>query len=238
MTPPVEARFAGLIRVGLVLLLAAAVGTVYWPALQGSWLWDDGLEIAGNATVHSPSGWWLAWARPEGMDYFPLKGTFQWLEWRLWGEATVGYHVAAVLLHLGAALLLWRALAELGLRHGWVAAFLFAVHPVAVESVAWVSEQKNGLSLVFALAALIAYLRAEKLPRSASNLAALALFAAALLCKSTVVMLPPLSADEGTDVRPIAHDHRHLVEQTLTPYEQQVRTETIAVTIYRPELRP
>ena len=91
--------------------LAAVTTWVYAPCLRGTWLWDDGLEVAQNPVVRSASGWWIPWVHPQGMDYFPLKSSVQWLEWHLWGQDTLGYHVLSLALHVAGALLVWRLVA-------------------------------------------------------------------------------------------------------------------------------
>jgi tetratricopeptide (TPR) repeat protein len=170
------------------IVLAAA--WIYGPVLHGSWLWDDGLEIVRNPQLTDAMGWWKAWTAPAGMDYLPLKSTFQWLEWHLWGGEVTGYHLINLSLHILSALLLWRLLDKLGVRHGWVGGLLFAVHPVAVESVAWISEFKNTLSLPPLLLACGAYVDWDARGRWGDYFRSLAWFLAALLCKSSVVMLP------------------------------------------------
>ena len=188
---------------------------VYWPALRGGWLWDDGLEIARNELLHRPGGWWRAWVAPAGLDYYPLKDSLQWVQWHLWGDHTLGYHLTNVGLHLLGALLVWRLLACLGARLGWIGGLLFAVHPLAVESVAWISELKNTLSLPLLLAAMICFVEfddgceggsaggaAQRVGdppspgfgglRNALHLYlwSIVFFLAAMLAKSSVVMFP------------------------------------------------
>jgi tetratricopeptide (TPR) repeat protein len=190
-------------RLGIAAGAAAIVLSTLWiygPALRGQWLWDDDLEISGNALLRDAGGWWRGWVAPSGMDYFPLKSTAQWLEWRLWGDRVIGYHLANVALHGVGALLLWRLFAKLfaGSRSGgaWAGAFLFAIHPVAVESVAWISEFKNVLSLPPLLLAAIAWVDSYRTEagraRTAAQLRSLAWFVVAMLCKTTVVMFPAM----------------------------------------------
>jgi len=131
-------------QAGFVLLLAC---WVYWPALHGGWLWDDGLEIARNPVLREASGWRTPWYAPTGLDYLPLKDTLQWVEWRLWGSQVLGYHVTNLVLHLASAGLIWNLLGRWGVRLPWLGGLLFAVHPLAVESVAWIAEFKNAVSL-------------------------------------------------------------------------------------------
>jgi tetratricopeptide (TPR) repeat protein len=172
------------------LALALICVWVYHPCLHGTWLWDDGLEVAQNPMVRSAGGWWQAWVHPQGMDYFPLKGTFQWIEWHLWGPDPFGYHAASLALHIAGSILVWRLLRVLGVPAAYVGGLLFAVHPMAVESVAWISELKNTLSLPPLLLAAIAAVRFDSGGRRRDQVLALLWFVAALLCKTSVVMLP------------------------------------------------
>ena len=175
---------------GIAVAIAVASFAAYWPAINGGWLWDDRLEIVDNLNVHAASGWWRCWVDPEGMDYFPIKGMAQWAEWHLWGDLTTGYHVANVALHVVASLLAWRLFARLGFAFGWVGGAVVALHPLAVESVAWIAEFKNELSLVFLLVAANGYVASEQGGSKRSYGLAIAAFVLALLSKSTVVMFP------------------------------------------------
>ena len=175
---------------GIALAIAIASFAAYWPAIHGGWLWDDRLEIVDNVNVHAASGWWRCWVAPEGMDYFPIKGMAQWAEWHLWGNLTTGYHLANVALHLIASLLAWRLFTRLGIAFGWVGGAVVALHPLAVESVAWIAEFKNELCLVFLLMAANGYIASERGGPKRSYVLALTAFVLALLSKSTVVMFP------------------------------------------------
>ena len=172
------------------LLLAGLAAWVYGPCLHGGWLWDDGLEVTRNLALRSPGGWWEPWVHPAGMDYFPLKGSLQWIEWQLWGSRPLGYHLSNLALHVGSAFLLWRLLDRLGVGAAYFGALLFAVHPLAVESVAWISEFKNTVSLPFLLAACLAFVAFDRTGRRGAYVAALLAFVAALACKTSVVMFP------------------------------------------------
>jgi protein O-mannosyl-transferase len=178
----------------LPLLQAALIVLAGWlavsPALRGDWLWDDH-EIRDNPDMASLAGLGRAWVSPAANDYYPVETTFLWAGRRLWGDAPAGYHAANLLLHLAGALLVWRLLGRLGVRWAWAGGLVFAAHPLAVESVAWISEVKNTLSLPLLLLSLLAYLNVDRGRHPApSYLASLILFLAALLSKSSVVMFP------------------------------------------------
>jgi len=181
----VESRNKTWLGAGLLVLAGLLV---YWPALHGGWIWDDELEITHNPVLAAANGWWRIWLRPEGPDYYPLKTSLQWCEWHLWGGQVLYYHLVSLGLHLLAAFLFWRILARLAIPGAYWAALLFAIHPLCVESVAWISELKNVLSLPLLLLAMAAYLDFEDTGRGYGR--ALLWFLAAMLAKSSVVMFP------------------------------------------------
>jgi tetratricopeptide (TPR) repeat protein len=172
------------------LAIALAAAWVYSPCLRGTWLWDDDLEISRNLVLRAPGGWWEPWIHPQGMDYFPLKSSLQWLEWHFWGADPLGYHVVNLGLHVMSALLIWRLLHLLGVRASFLGGLLFAVHPLAVESVAWISEFKNTVSLPPLLLACTAYVEFDRSGSRGARVRALLWFVAALACKTSAVMLP------------------------------------------------
>ena len=172
---------------GLVWVVTFAA---YFPALMGGLLWDD----AGHVTrpdLQSWSGLARIWFEVGAtQQYYPLLHSAFWLEHRFWGEATFGYHLVNVLWHATSACLLVAILRRLMVPGAVLAAFFFALHPVGVESVAWIAEQKNTLSTVFYLAAALAWLRFEDERRSARYAAATLWFVAALLTKTVTATLP------------------------------------------------
>ncbi len=179
---------------GGAALLLVAVFAVYWPALRGQFLWDDFLVVHRNPLVTGQLGLGSIWFHTD----FPLTNLAFWLEWLAWGNHPLGYHVVNVLLHAAGAVLLWRVLARLKVPAAWLAAMIFAVHPVCVASVAWISELKNTLSLPFFLLSLLWYLAPEPELRTSDfglrtsvrySLSLLA-FLLALLSKTSTVMLP------------------------------------------------
>jgi tetratricopeptide (TPR) repeat protein len=187
---PQRSREAWLRAAGAVAI-AAAVAVTFWPALRGTWIWDDLSEVTANPALRDASGLRRIWLAPPGPDYLPLKSTVQWVEWRLWGMDATGWHAVNLALHAAGALLAWRLFAVLGSRAAFLGGVLFAVHPMAVESVAWVSEQKNTLALPLLLMSVLAYLRFDRRPAArAAYGSSLGLFAASMLCKVSGAMLP------------------------------------------------
>jgi len=143
------------------LLLIPATFLAYLPALTGKTVWDDESWTTGiPLLLRNFSGLWTMWTRLSALQqYYPLTGTMFWLDYQLWGFWTPPYHMENVLWHSLAALLFWKLLQKLEVPGAWLAAAIFALHPVMVESAAWITERKNVLSLVFFLGALLAYLR-------------------------------------------------------------------------------
>ena len=176
------------------LVLGLLVVVPYLPAmLWGGFVWDDNIFIKIDP-VREVSGLWQIWFSPSALDgethYWPLVYTTFWLEHKLWGFAPVGYHIVNVLLHLANTLLLWHLLRRLTVPGAWVVAAVFAVHPLHVESVAWVMERKDVLSGLFYLAAVLAWMRFVEQLRPWLYACSLALYAAALLSKSIAITLP------------------------------------------------
>ena len=178
----------------MALALGVLVVVSYLPAmLWGGFVWDD--RIMTNAEpVQEVSGLWQIWFSPSDIEaeghYWPLVYTTFWLEHKLWGFDPTGYHIVNVLLHLTNTLLLWHLVRRLAVPGAWVVAAVFAVHPLHVESVAWVLERKDVLSGLFYLAAALAWMRFVEQPNSRGYAWSLALYAAALLSKSIAITLP------------------------------------------------
>jgi len=184
------------------LLLVVVTLVAYRPALEGGYIWDDDRYVTENVELRSPKGLERIWFDPSAtVQYYPLVHSSFWIQHRmddpLPGEDPdpFPFHLVNVLLHAANALLLWALLRALGLPFAWLGAALFALHPVHVESVAWITERKNVLSGLFALGAALAYVRFAGLssrPRGGIGwyAAALVLFLLALLSKTVVAMLP------------------------------------------------
>jgi tetratricopeptide (TPR) repeat protein len=165
-------------------LLVLATVIAYVPAMRGGFVWDDDLYIVENRLLEEPSGLARIWTGREIHQYYPLTFTTFWIERRLWGLDPLGYHAVNVALHAGSAVVIGGILSRLAVPGSWFVAALFALHPVHVESVAWVMERKNVLSGLFYLLAMACYLRFADRGRWPWYAAALALFGAALLSKT------------------------------------------------------
>lgn len=175
---------------GVLLFVLALV--VYAPALGCGFIWDDDTFLTNNPLIHAADGPYRFWFTTQAPDYFPLTSSLLWLEWRLWGGAAVGFHAVNAVLHALSAVLAWRVLRRLEIPGAWAAAALFAAHPVAVESVAWITERKNTLSFALYLGAALLYLRAEDgLAPRRSYMLSLVVYVLALLAKSAAVVLAP-----------------------------------------------
>lgn len=179
-------------RNALWYLAFAATGLlVYSPALTGTFLWDDTDWIVDNEALRTWGGLWRIWFEPGAViQYYPLTYTTWWLDYQIWGLSEVALHIENVLLHAGNALLVGLLLRRLGLPGAWLAAVVFLLHPVHVESVAWIVERKNTLSMLFYLGSAYAWLRFLEGGRRSAFLAAAALFLCALLAKTATLMLP------------------------------------------------
>jgi tetratricopeptide (TPR) repeat protein len=183
--------------IGPAALVFCATLFAYLPALSGGFIWNDNDYVTAPA-LRSLDGLVRIWTQPGAtQQYYPLLHSAFWVQHRLFGDGPLGYHVVTLLLHAGSAVLFALVLRRLfagepGQPEGvaWLAAVLFALHPVHVESVAWITEQKNTLSLAFYLAAAMAYLRFDQTRRPRTYLAALALFVLSLLSKTVTATLP------------------------------------------------
>ncbi len=150
-----------------VLVGAAAIVAVvicaYVPALRAGFVWDDDSILTANPIIHYSNGLYRIWQPGFGVDYWPLTSTSFWLEWRLWGLNPLGYHLTNLFLHAACALLLWRVLRRLGIPGAYAAALLFALHPLNVASVAWITQRKNLVAMVFYLVSIACFLRTAAL---------------------------------------------------------------------------
>lgn len=210
-----------IVRLALIVVTSL---WIYAPSYHGDWLWDDDQSITANPTLPQPYSFRRTWVTPvvhaateagravakkigiqvaerqiveeiHGADYFPLTSTATWIQWQWFGLNSTGYHAVTIVLHIIGALLLWWLLHEMQVPGAWLGGFLFAIHPLGVESVAWVSELKNTLSMPLFLLAAICYVRFEKEPVGSQEARisyglSIVCFLLSMLAKTSVVMFP------------------------------------------------
>jgi hypothetical protein len=173
------------------LLIVLATLAAYWPVFSAGFIWDDDAYVTQNALLTAPDGLKRIWfSAHHQSQYFPLAFTTLRFEHALWGLNPLGYHVVNVALHGVNALLVWAMLRRLALPGAWLAAAIFALHPVQVETVAWITELKNTESTFFYLLAVLAWL--AFIGKSSWRLYALTflLYLLALFAKTTACTMP------------------------------------------------
>jgi protein O-mannosyl-transferase len=181
-----------------VFLLALGLGAltlaVYRTAWHGGFIWDDDRYVTNNHLLLAPDGLRRIWFSLDApSQYFPLAYTLLRIERSFWALNPAGYHFVNILLHIANALLVWRLLVRLNVPGAFFAAAIFALHPVQVESVAWISEVKNVLMAFFFLLTLLAWVEhvdPKNERRRLFHVAALICYALALFAKSTACTLP------------------------------------------------
>ncbi|MGB8368349.1 MAG: tetratricopeptide repeat protein [Verrucomicrobiia bacterium] len=173
-------------------LIVVLVFLAYLPALRGGFIWDDDEYVTNNPLLTAPDGLRRIWFSMDSpSQYFPLTYTVFCMEHSLWGLNPTGYHSVNILLHAINALLVWRLLKRLSVPGAWLAAALFALHPVQVESVAWITELKSVLSLFFILLTLGCWIEfIGDRSRRFWHWLALVFYALALFSKTTACTLP------------------------------------------------
>src|SRR5947207_8400638 len=176
------------------VVLAAVTIFAYRPAWHGGFLWDDDAYIINNELLTAPDGWQRIWFSLDSpSQYFPFTYSTFRIERALWGLNTTGYHWVNLLLHIGNALLMWAVLARLRVSGSWLAAAIFALHPLQLVSVAWITERKNVLMAFFFLLTLlgwIAFVDERTRRRWIFYCLALIFYVLALSAKATACTLP------------------------------------------------
>jgi hypothetical protein len=174
-------------QAGLIVLLTLVT---YLPALRNGFIWDDDAHLTANAAMTAPNGLRLIWSSLSVSRYYPLTLTTFWAQRQLWGLHPFPYHAVNILLHAASAVLLLLLLRQLKVRGAWVAAAIWAVHPVNVESVAWITELKNMQSGLLYFLSLLFWLRFRTRSKAGWYWLALLCFTGALLSKPSTVVLP------------------------------------------------
>jgi tetratricopeptide (TPR) repeat protein len=193
--PQVRRREKSSQRVWLfAFALIAITAAAYLPAWNGKLIWDDNRHITQPA-LRSWQGLADIWTRVGAtQQYYPLVHSFFWIEQKLWGDSVLGYHLVNILLHSLGAVVLLQILQRLKIPGAWLAAALFALHPVQVESVAWISELKNTLSGLFFFCSILTYLNFDERRNRLAYISSLSLFILGLLCKTAIAPLPAIIA--------------------------------------------
>jgi protein O-mannosyl-transferase len=174
----------------LFLIIATAIA--YLPAWNGKPIWDDNAHIT-QPELRSAHGLLEIWTTLGAtQQYYPLVHSVFWIEQKLWGDSVAGYHLINILLHAASAIVLLQILRRLKIPGAWLAAGLFALHPVQVESVAWISELKNTLSGLFFFLSISSYLDFDESRSRRSYAASLILFLCGLLCKTVIAPMPAI----------------------------------------------
>src|SRR5215471_20397908 len=173
-----------------VATLSIAVLIVYQPVWNGGFLWDDAAHVT-RPDLRSWHGLWSIWSAPGStQQYYPLTHSFFWLLQHLLGDVASRYHIVNIMLHVAAASMVGLLLRQLAVPGAYFVAATFALHPVQVESVAWISEIKNTLSAVLYLGAALAWFHHRRTADARTYALAYLLFALALCSKSVTATLP------------------------------------------------
>jgi len=151
-------RFRILAGLGLIVI---TVFLAYQQSINGGFVLDDDIIVTENPNIKAADGLYRFWCTAKEQDYWPLTYSTLWIEWRIWGKNSTGYHVTSLMLHILETLLIWIILRRLSIPGAFLAALIFAVHPVNVESVAWISELKNTMSMAFFLLSILWYIKAD-----------------------------------------------------------------------------
>jgi len=194
-------------------LIASITLVAYFPSLSGGFILDDNLYLTDNPLIKAADGLYRFWCTSQPLDYYPVSNSTLWFEWRLWGQSSMGYHITNLTLHVVESLLIWVILRRLAIPGAFLAALLFAVHPVNVESVAWVAQRKGLMAMLFFLLSILCYLEAERTSARHPGAAAsptdrwywlsLAAFVLAMLSKGSVAPLPVLLVVVVWWIRPL-----------------------------------
>jgi hypothetical protein len=172
-----------------IILVIGLCLTVYVPAMRAGFAWDDDAMLVHNLVLRE-NGLYKCWFTTQQSNYWPITWTSYWLENKLWGLRPGGYHITNIFIHIICSLLVWYILVRLKVPAAFAAAIIFAAHPVNVESVAWITQRKTILAMMFFLLSLLCYLRFDSNGRKYFYLPAVALFAAAMLSKGSVAAAP------------------------------------------------
>lgn len=179
-------------------LIALLILLSYWPALQAGFVWDDDSYVTTNQTLRTVQGLKEIWTQPRSTpQYYPLTFTTFWVQYHLWKLNPLGYHFVNIVFHIFNAILIWVLLKKLKIISAFLVSLLFALHPVCVESVAWITELKNVQAFFFYLLAMTFYFRFNPIENDVKDAKqwryygfSMFFYLCALLSKSVTCSLP------------------------------------------------
>ncbi len=143
------------------VVIAVTAFLAYLPSINGGFILDDDGLLTENDFIKASDGLYRFWCTTETPDYWPVTNSNLWIDWRLWGTHPAGYHATNLILHVVESLLIWVILRKLSIPWAFWAALIFALHPVNVESVAWISQRKDMMAMLFFLLSILWYLKAD-----------------------------------------------------------------------------
>ena len=175
------------------LFLVAAIVVVYYRLWPAGFIWDDAEHLTQNPCIIGPLGFKDIWTSSRAV-YYPLVLTTFWILHKFVQLNPLPYHLLNVSMHAASAVLLWQVLRQLRVRAAWLGAALWALHPVMVQSVAWITELKNTQSCFFYLLSILFFLKADDSAAETQRRwrfgLSLAFFVMAITSKPATVMLP------------------------------------------------
>lgn len=172
------------------LLLLLAIGISFSPALWSGFIWDDYTYIIRSDLIHATDAFRRIWFSHQAVDFWPFSNSLFVLEWRLWGESPLGYHIVNLFIHVINACLILLIVRRVWPAYGLAISLLFAVHPLAVDSVAWIIQTKSTVATMFALVTCLAFIYFTSSRNVWWWLLSLLSFTASLLTKTSFVALP------------------------------------------------
>ena len=177
-------RYSKFLQIFFIVVLCL---TTYASSVRNDFIWDDDSYVYANPYIQKTEGLSAIWLTHRLPQYYPITFTTFWIEHQLWGDHPLGYHISNLIFHILNAILIFWVVEKLCATLAFPVALLFAVHPIQVETVAWVTERKNLLALFFFLLAMLSYFRFDATRKTAYYFQTLGLFVCALLSKSIAV---------------------------------------------------
>jgi tetratricopeptide (TPR) repeat protein len=174
----------------LVLVLLIVTFAAYQSVWHAGFIWDDDDHLTANPAMTAPHGLRMIWSSLAVSRYYPLTLTTFWVQRRFWGLNPMPYHLVNIALHAINGILVFLVLRRLRVRAAWLAAMLWVLHPVNVESAAWITELKNTQSGALFFLAVLCFLRFETTATNGWYALALLCGLAAMLSKPSTVVLP------------------------------------------------